>query len=427
MLLQGNNLTKTFAEKNVFKDVTLSLANGKLYILEGPSGCGKSTLMTLLGLLDKPDSGNIFLDKQEITYSKYQKIEEIRRSYYSFLSQDDNLIDYLTLRENLSLVSKDQKRIEKYCQRLEIDKLLDKKTSEMSRGEKARGSIIRVILEDRPIMFLDEPTGHLDSRRTNLVYKWLEEICANHIILVISHDFRQKCPTLSDNSKVSFISICNGMKCSNKETCKCILPKKVEARPTFAILLKMGLFSQCKNWLKTIAFALAFLIIPFFFLTYVCFSQFSIPTESTILNLNWIIDKKYLFIITSVFCGLLLISLDALFIFENQKEKKKEYTLLTLEGYSSVEIIKEKGIDYFLFTIPIDTVSMLLFYCLKGNWNMIISNIYGLDEVISIICFYPWHLFLFFSVFLLIPLVLLIISSLRKPLNLADQMKKDDE
>jgi putative ABC transport system ATP-binding protein len=120
MVLSGNNLCKSFQGKEVIKDMDLSLSEGKVHILEGKSGCGKSTLMTLLGLLDSLDKGTIFLDGKQLSGLGSKETEEKRSRNFSFLSQDDNLVEYLSLEDNLFLVTKDRKRIQEGASRLEI-------------------------------------------------------------------------------------------------------------------------------------------------------------------------------------------------------------------------------------------------------------------------------------------------------------------
>lgn len=172
-------------KKKIFKNIRLSVEDGKMYAILGQSGCGKTTLLSLLGGLDSPTEG-------EITF-KGQNIEKMglaihRKENVAFIFQSYNLIDYLTPMENVSLTSKLPampilKRVgltEEECKRNVL---------KLSGGQQQRVAIARALASDAPIILADEPTGNLDEDTALEIIAILKE-CAyqmNKCVVIVTH------------------------------------------------------------------------------------------------------------------------------------------------------------------------------------------------------------------------------------------------
>lgn len=189
--------------RRILEDLSATFHPGRLYVLKGKSGTGKSTLLSLIGLLDAPDSGKIRFGGQSL--SEWEK-GSFRAKNISFLFQDENLVEELTGEENLRIVSGDRQKGESLSRELGIASLLPKKAKELSKGEKARLSLARVLLEEKPIVLLDEPTGNLDRENTEKVYRLLGELSKRKIVIAISHDFEPE----AGKGDVVVLSLKNG-------------------------------------------------------------------------------------------------------------------------------------------------------------------------------------------------------------------------
>ena len=185
-------------EIKVLKDISLSFPNTGLFIILGPSGSGKSTLLSLIGALDKPTSGEIYFDGQDITNFSDKEANIYREKYVSFIFQDNNLIDYLSLGDNAMLKSDDKQRKEEILRKLDIDSLAKKKPSTLSGGEKERCAIARAVISDSKVLLCDEPTASLDYQNAENVLSILKEISKTRLVIVVSHD-EKLCRQYSDN------------------------------------------------------------------------------------------------------------------------------------------------------------------------------------------------------------------------------------
>lgn len=190
-MLVLSNIHKSFNkgknnEISVLKGISLSFADTGLYAILGPSGSGKSTLLSLIGGLDKPDTGTILFNNLDITRLSEKEMNLYHQNLVSFIFQDDNLVDYLSLKDNALL--KSNKNYEEVLKKLDIYPLLKKKPKELSGGEKERCAIARALLSDSEILLCDEPTASLDSANAENVLSLLKEISKTKLVIVVSHD-----------------------------------------------------------------------------------------------------------------------------------------------------------------------------------------------------------------------------------------------
>lgn len=201
-LIKLENVWKTYklGETNlsVLKGVNLEIAPGTFATIMGPSGSGKSTLMYMLGLLDTPSQGKVFLQGQDTTNFSEDKLAEVRGKRIGFIFQQFNLLQNLTALENVMLPMifqgiSEQKRKEKAKILLESVNLANRinhKPSEMSGGEQQRIAIARSLVNDPEILIADEPTGNLDSTTGKAVMEILTKLHREQkkTIIVVTHD-----------------------------------------------------------------------------------------------------------------------------------------------------------------------------------------------------------------------------------------------
>ncbi|MBR0294632.1 MAG: ATP-binding cassette domain-containing protein [Bacilli bacterium] len=205
------NVNKTFNtrrtnEISVLKDVSLSFPNNGLFVILGPSGSGKSTLLSLMGALDTPDSGKIYYNGYNINHFSEKEKNHYRQNLVSFIFQDHNLIDYLSLLDNALLKSEKSERTEEILKKLDIYHLLKKRPETLSGGERERCAITRAVLANSEILLCDEPTASLDSKNAENVISILKEISKDKLVIVVSHD-EKLCAKYAD----SVIYIKDGM------------------------------------------------------------------------------------------------------------------------------------------------------------------------------------------------------------------------
>ncbi|MBH9966973.1 ABC transporter ATP-binding protein [[Bacillus] enclensis] len=164
----GNKLNK----QEVLKGIDMRIAKGEFVGIMGPSGSGKTTLLNVLSSIDKVSEGSIKIENNEMTRMKDKQLAEFRKNHLGFIFQDYNLLDTLTVKENILLplsIKKTSKReAEKkfttLAEQLGIAELKDKYPNEISGGQKQRTSASRAFIHEPSIIFADEPTGALDSK-----------------------------------------------------------------------------------------------------------------------------------------------------------------------------------------------------------------------------------------------------------------------
>ncbi len=188
MMIEVKDLTKVFKTEEVetwaLDQVSLSVENGEFVAVMGPSGCGKSTLLHILGLLDTASSGTYLLDGQDVSgYSERQR-NALRKGTLGFVFQSFNLIDELTVRENIALpllymgVSAEERRrrVEEAMARMDITHRANHFPRQISGGQQQRTAIARAIVTRPKLILADEPTGNLDSKNGKEVMGLLGEL-----------------------------------------------------------------------------------------------------------------------------------------------------------------------------------------------------------------------------------------------------------
>ena len=186
-MIKAIGLTKIFRTESVqtiaLNEISIDILEGEFVAIMGPSGCGKSTLLNILGLLDNPTSGELwFIGKEVSRYSENDRTD-MRNGNIGFVFQSFNLIDELTVFENVELpllyagvpVRERVDRVNKALERMQISHRTEHYPQQLSGGQQQRVAIARAIVTNPKIILADEPTGNLDSTNGNEVMLLLKE------------------------------------------------------------------------------------------------------------------------------------------------------------------------------------------------------------------------------------------------------------
>ena len=200
-ILTTEHLGKIYEGKvpyTALSDINFSIEKGEFVAIMGPSGSGKSTLLNVVSTIDHPTSGNVSIDGQDPHKMNDDELAHFRRSTLGFVFQDFNLMDSLSVKENIMLPvlldKKEQKECEEKAETLEkqfgIEHLQEKNPYELSGGERQRVAICRALINDPSIIFADEPTGNLDSKSGKVVAEEFRKINEElgKTLLMVTHD-----------------------------------------------------------------------------------------------------------------------------------------------------------------------------------------------------------------------------------------------
>ena len=199
-ILKVQNLVKTYGSgENIVRavdDVSFEVERGEFVAIVGASGSGKSTLMHMIGGVDIPTSGHIYIDDKEITGMKPDKLAIFRRRQIGIVYQFYNLIPILTAEENITLPidldrrKVDKSRLDEVMRTLGIEYKRNSLPNQLSGGQQQRVSIARAIITDPALLLADEPTGNLDSKATDDIVSLLKMTNKNfgQTIIMITHD-----------------------------------------------------------------------------------------------------------------------------------------------------------------------------------------------------------------------------------------------
>ncbi|MFR1064619.1 ABC transporter ATP-binding protein [Intestinibacter bartlettii] len=199
-LLRVENLSKSYgkgeAKVDALKNINLSIKKGEFIAIVGPSGSGKSTLLHLLGGVDKPTIGNVFINDINIYDLKEKDLAIFRRRNVGLIYQFYNLIPVLTVKENILLPAEldnrkiDKEYLEDLLKTLDLKERENHLPSELSGGQQRRTSIGRALINRPSIVLADEPTGNLDSKNSKEIVELLKVSVKkyNQTLIMITHD-----------------------------------------------------------------------------------------------------------------------------------------------------------------------------------------------------------------------------------------------
>jgi len=196
-MLKLHNLSKYYRTDEVetvaLDNVNIEIESGEFVAIMGPSGCGKSTLLNIVGMLDSPSEGDyIFMDENVAGYPE-SKLSNIRKQNIGFIFQSFNLIDELTVEENIELAllyhnipaSERRERVAKVMDKVGIAHRAKHMPSQLSGGQQQRVAVARAVVGDQAMILADEPTGNLDSAHGQEVMEMLQSLNAEGTTIVM--------------------------------------------------------------------------------------------------------------------------------------------------------------------------------------------------------------------------------------------------
>lgn len=202
-MIKTENLSMLFTTEDVqtkaLNEVSLEIKKGEFVAIMGPSGCGKSTLLNILGTLDSSTSGKYFFDGKEIDKMSESQLTSFRKGNIGFVFQNFNLIDELTVYENVELPlvylngkkSERKKKVMEVLERMNIAHRAGHFPQQLSGGQQQRVAIARAVVTDCPLILADEPTGNLDSTNGLEVMELLSELNRQGTtVVIVTHSQR---------------------------------------------------------------------------------------------------------------------------------------------------------------------------------------------------------------------------------------------
>lgn len=199
-MIELKNVNKNYqtASETVYavRNLTVTFPETGLVFILGPSGSGKSTLLNMLGCLDTPTSGEIWIEDREIKSLSGRERINYLNSYLGFVFQEYNILNDLTLKENITLpleiMGKSRKEInQKFSEIIkvvELDGLEKRKVNELSGGQKQRIAIARALIKEPKLIIADEPTGNLDYETSNNIFNVFKNLSKERLVIIVSHD-----------------------------------------------------------------------------------------------------------------------------------------------------------------------------------------------------------------------------------------------
>lgn len=196
-MIKIEQLTKAFrtdeVETTALNKVNLEVKRAEFLAIMGPSGCGKSTLLNILGLLDNPTDGKYYFDSLEVSSLKEKQRTNLRKGNIGFVFQSFNLIDELTVFENVELpllylkiaATQRRKMVENVLERMKIGHRSKHLPQQLSGGQQQRVAIARAVVTNPKLIMADEPTGNLDSSNGEEVMNLLSELNADGATIVM--------------------------------------------------------------------------------------------------------------------------------------------------------------------------------------------------------------------------------------------------
>lgn len=187
-MIKITNLEKVYRTEDIetvaLNKLSFEVKEGEFVAIMGPSGCGKSTLLNILGLLDDPDGGSFVFNGQEIAHFSESKRAELRKRNIGFVFQSFNLIDELTVFENVELpliylgmkTSERKEKVEEVLKKMQVMHRRNHFPQQLSGGQQQRVAVARAVVNNPKLILADEPTGNLDSSNGNEVMQLLTDL-----------------------------------------------------------------------------------------------------------------------------------------------------------------------------------------------------------------------------------------------------------
>jgi putative ABC transport system ATP-binding protein len=190
------NLTKVYSGVTAVMNVTLTVNQGDLILIDGRSGSGKTTLLKLIGCIERATSGECYIFSKNVEHMSEEELADFRLKKIGFIFQEYNLLPTLTVYDNIELPlilagkKERKKRVENLLKEFNMAPLRDKKPDELSGGEKQRVAILRALSNDPQIILADEPSSNLDIENSHMIFETLGSVNREFgvSVVVVSHD-----------------------------------------------------------------------------------------------------------------------------------------------------------------------------------------------------------------------------------------------
>ncbi len=200
-MIEIHDLKKVYrtadVETSALSHINLKIKAGEFIAIMGPSGCGKSTLLNVLGMLDSPDSGRYAFNGEDVAGYAESKLADIRKQNIGFIFQSFNLVDELSVAENVMLpllyqkvpVKERQERVQAVLERVGIAHRADHRPQQLSGGQQQRVAVARAVITNPKLILADEPTGNLDTVNGEEVLELLNQLNGDGTtIVMVTHD-----------------------------------------------------------------------------------------------------------------------------------------------------------------------------------------------------------------------------------------------
>jgi putative ABC transport system ATP-binding protein len=184
-------------EVHALRDISFEIEDGDYIVIVGPSGSGKSTLLQILGCLDRPTLGNVYIENSEVSSMPDKKLAEVRNKKIGFIFQKFNLLSHLSALENVELpmiygnvpTKERKKRAKEYLELVGLGDRMDHKPTELSGGQQQRVAIARGLANEPAFLLADEPTGNLDSKSGKEILQIFQKLNdMGKTLVVVTHD-----------------------------------------------------------------------------------------------------------------------------------------------------------------------------------------------------------------------------------------------
>lgn len=231
-MLVLNNIKKKYKDRVIIDGINLVFPDKGLFFITGDSGSGKTSLLNIIGMLDNDFTGQVIWNGNELKTKCEHEVENYHLNELGFIFQDFNLLEYLSVRENIELLSilENKKKnfsrsvnSEDILKKLNLTKVVNNKAKELSGGEKQRVSIARILCRDCKVILADEPTGNLDRENTETIFEILSQLAQEKLIIVVTHNEQAALKygngfiEISDGKIVHQSFLCEETECGDKK------------------------------------------------------------------------------------------------------------------------------------------------------------------------------------------------------------------
>jgi lipoprotein-releasing system ATP-binding protein len=197
-MIEIKNITKSFGSLQVLKGIDLHIEKGEIVSIVGPSGAGKTTLLQIIGTLDRPDSGSVYVDSVDVTQLSQKKLSDFRNRHIGFVFQFHQLLPEFTAIENIMIpayiagvnTKEARKRAEELLQFMGLSDRAKHKPNELSGGEKQRVAVARALVNNPDVILADEPSGSLDSKNKEELHQLFFDLRDKYgqTFVIVTHD-----------------------------------------------------------------------------------------------------------------------------------------------------------------------------------------------------------------------------------------------